>query len=71
MTRAAFSNLMEPLKTQVVAWLHEGASCGVPRVAGRCREILALSPALSTFVHEQGVEPTNNAGERIVRQGVS
>ena len=34
------------------------------------REILALEPALWTFVHEEGVEPTNNAGERIVRAGV-
>jgi transposase len=70
LTRTAFSKLMEPLKTQVIAWLHEGASCGVFKVAGRCREILELSPALWTFVHERGVEPTNNAAERIVRQGV-
>lgn len=70
MTRTAFGELVEPLKKQVVAWLYEGVSCGVPKVAGRCREILALEPALWTFVHEEGVEPTNNAGERIVRAGV-
>jgi transposase len=70
LTRAAFEELMEPLKQHVVAWLQEGTSCGVPKVAGRCYEILALSPALWTFVHEEGVEPTNNAGERIVRAGV-
>jgi transposase len=70
MTRTAFSELMEPLKDQVVAWLHEGASCGNPKVAGRCREILELEPALWTFVCEEGVEPTNNRGERVVRRGV-
>lgn len=70
MTRAAFGKLIEPLKQQVVAWLHEGESCGVPKVAGRCREILTVESALWTFVHEEGVEPTNNAGERIVRAGV-
>jgi transposase len=29
-----------------------------------------LEPALWTFVHTPGVEPTNNAAERILRQGV-
>lgn len=29
-----------------------------------------MEPALWTFVHTQGVEPTNNAAERILRQGV-
>jgi transposase len=70
MTRASFRERMERMRPHVVAWLQEGASCGIRGVAGRCREILELEPALWTFVSVEGVEPTNNAGERILRPGV-
>jgi transposase len=70
MTRAAFQRRMRRLREHVVRWLHEGGACPVPAVAGRCREILELEPALWTFVHVEGVEPTNNVGERRVRHGV-
>jgi len=70
MTRASFRQFMESLRPHIVAWLREGASCAVPGVAGRCREILGLEPALWTFVFVEGVEPTNNAAERILRPGV-
>jgi transposase len=70
MTRAAFQKRMKALREHVVRWLHEGSVCPVPKVAGRCRQILELEPALWTFVRIEGVEPTNNAGERRVRHGV-
>lgn len=70
MTRADFQAIMERLKQRVLARLHEGASCSVPHVAGKCREILKLEPALWTFVHTEGVEPTNNAAELMMRHGV-
>jgi transposase len=70
MTRAAFQEFIENLRPHVVARLQEGVACPVQPVAGRCREILALEPALWTFAHVEGVEPTNNAAERILRPGV-
>lgn len=70
LSRATFADLMVPLRRHVVARLHEGQSCSIQQVAGRCREILALEPALWTFVNTEGVEPTNNAAERILRHGV-
>jgi transposase len=70
MSRTAFQALMTPLQKHVVAWLQKGQSCSIRKVAGTCREILALEPALWTFVHTEGVEPTNNPGERILRHGV-
>ena len=70
MTRAVFQRRMKRLRMHVVRWLHDGGACPVSAVAGRCREILTLEPALWTFVHVEGVEPTNNAGERRVRHGV-
>jgi len=70
MTRSAFQKLMPPLRQYVVMHLRAGMSCPVQRVAGRCREILALEPALWTFVDIAGVEPTNNAAEHGVRHPV-
>jgi len=70
MTRAEFQQLMRPLRQHVVARLQEGARSGVGAVAGRCREILELEPALWTFVQVDGVEPTNNFAEGRVRHGV-
>jgi transposase len=69
-TRAAFQQLIGPLRTHVVAWLEEGAACSAQAVGGRCREILALESALWTFAYTEGVEPTNNAGELRIRHGV-
>jgi transposase len=70
MTRAGFRKFIENLRPHVVAWLQEGAACPVEAVAGRCREILKLEPALWTFAKVEGVEPTNNVGERWIRPGV-
>ena len=70
LSRVAFADLMVQLREHVVARLQDGRSCSIAKVAGRCREILALEPALWTFVHTENVEPTNNAAERILRHGV-
>jgi transposase len=70
LSRQEFVGLMDRLRPHVVARLHEGAQCGAAKVAGRCRKILALEPALWTFVRMAGVEPTNNTAERAVRHGV-
>lgn len=67
---AAFQALIPPLRGQVTAWLQDGRSSGIRGVAGRCEEILELEPALWTFVDTEGVEPTNNAAERILRRAV-
>jgi transposase len=70
MTRAAFQEFIERLRLYVVGELQKGAACPTKVVAGRCREILELSPALWTFAYVEGVEPTNNAGEHRIRHGV-
>jgi transposase len=35
-----------------------------------CAEVLKLEPALWTYAHQGGVEPTNNAAERALRPAV-
>jgi len=64
-----FQNRMEPLKKRVEKLLEEGA-CGNGALSGKCRMIIKHREHLWTFVHDPSVEPTNNAAERVVRQGV-
>lgn len=71
MSRAEFQDIIAQLRPHVVARLREGAHEDSPKaIAGRCREILELEPALWTFAQVEGVEPTNNFAERMVRHGV-
>ncbi|HEY5869483.1 MAG TPA: IS66 family transposase [Candidatus Tectomicrobia bacterium] len=68
--RSSFRTYMTPVRRQVERLLEAGTRCGHPKTEGVCREILKLRPALWTFVHLAGVEPTNNASERAIRPGV-
>lgn len=64
-----FQHRMIPLKSRVEDLLAQGAARDGP-LSGKCRDILKHRPHLWTFVIDQMVEPTNNAAERAVRQGV-
>jgi transposase len=44
--------------------------CGEKKTVGACKDMIGHFPALWTFVYEEGVEPTNNHAERIVRKPV-
>jgi transposase len=68
--RSSFRSYMSPLRREVEQLLEAGGTCGHPKTEGVCRAILKLRPALWTFVHLEGVEPTNNAAERAIRPGV-
>ena len=68
--RSSFRSYMSPLRQEVERLLAAGSTCGVPKTEGVCRAILAQRQALWTFVHLEGVEPTNNAAERAIRPGV-
>ena len=50
--------------------LEQGRSCADSKAATFCANILALYPALWLFTTMEGVEPTNNHAERILRLGV-
>lgn len=70
LTRATFRRYMRPLRQRVEARLWLGSQGSHAPTAATCREILALAPALWTFIRVPGVEPTNNAAERALRPGV-
>ena len=70
LTRASFRQYTGPLRRRVEALLWLGSQGRHAPTAATCREILALAPALWTFIRVPGVEPTNNAAERALRPGV-
>jgi len=70
LARSTFRTYVAPLRQRVEALLRQGTRCRHAPTAATCREILALAPALWTFVRVPGVEPTNNAAERALRPGV-
>jgi transposase len=70
MSRAAFQANMASIQQEVGALLRQGITCAHDKTAGTCRGILKREAALWTFVHVEGVEPTNSLGERQVRPDV-
>lgn len=69
-SRAALQREIAPYRAIMQAWLEEGAHCRDAKAATLCRNLLAVEPALWTFLYQPGVEPTNNHMERLLRPGV-
>ena len=69
-SRAALQFELEPLREQMRDWLAEGARCADAKAAAFCANLLAAEAAMWTFLYKQGVEPTNNHIERLLRPGV-
>jgi len=70
-SRRTFATKTLPwLRREVRELLRRGASCGSPKTAATCREILKVEPSLWTFAKAESVEPTNNAAERALRHAV-
>jgi len=70
LSRADFRVAIEPVRRAVRRALQRGRRCGCSKTAGTCRELLEHEDWLWTFVSVEGVEPTNNSGERAERLGV-
>lgn len=69
-SRAALQRELAPLCAEMCSWLEEGARCQDAKAAALCDNLLAVEPALWTFLYRKGVEPTNNHIERLLRPGV-
>ncbi len=70
LSRDSFRVYMRPLRARVEALLTEGTHLDNKTTARTCKKLLKASQAMWTFVRIDGVEPTNNSGERAVRPGV-
>jgi transposase len=68
--RTALQRELEPLRETMRNWLEEGARCADAKTAALCGNLLAVEPALWTFLYKSDIEPTNNHAERILRLGV-
>lgn len=70
LTRRGLRQRMRPIREEVEAQLEAASSVEEQWVARRAAGILKLRKALWMFVDEEGVDPTNNLSERMLRQGV-
>jgi len=70
LSRRLFRRYTTSLREDVLAVLEQERACGCGKTAATCRELLAVEPALWTFVRVEGVEPTNNRNERMLRLAV-
>jgi transposase len=66
-SRAALQRELTPLREAMRSWLSQGAHCADAKAATLCGNLLAVEPALWTFLYQPGVEPTNNHIERLLR----
>jgi transposase len=70
MSRSTFQRYIADLRPWVRSQLEAGSACRCAKTAATCCDLLALEPALWTFVRVEGIEPTNNAAERALRHAV-
>jgi len=68
--RGQLQTRLNPLRQDMRAWLEEGTRCAESKTAAFCQNLLDLEPALWTFLRHEGIDPTNNHAERVVRTAV-
>jgi transposase len=69
-SRAALVRRMGPVRRKTERLLLRGMQSNNSDVRGTCRELYEHRQWLWTFLYHDGVEPTNNAGERSLRHAV-
>ena len=70
LSRRTFRRYVAGLREDVLAVLGQGCACRCAKTAATCRELLAVEQSLWTFARVEGVEPTNNHIERVLRLAV-
>ena len=68
--RPTLQRQMEPAVVELLAALERGSGCADAKVRAFCDNLVKLYPALWLFAGVDGVEPTNNHAERVLRAGV-
>jgi transposase len=68
--RAGLRARIDRIARELQGVLEQGCRCADSKAATFCANLLALYPALWLFTKIDGVEPTNNHAERILRSGV-
>lgn len=68
LSREQLKHMMRSTQNRVEALLMEGLSCTNKKTNRTCREILKVKKAMWTFIEKEGVEPTNNIAEQVIRR---
>lgn len=68
--RRASRNHLDGAAREFERLLERGRGCADAKAAAFCENLLALLPAVWRFVVTDGIEPTNNHAERLLRRGV-
>jgi transposase len=68
--RPTLGTQLGPVIEELRLALERGSGCADPKAVAFCDNLLTLYPALWLFAGVEGVEPTNNHAERILRLGV-
>jgi transposase len=68
--RPALQQRLDGSARQLERLLRKGRRCADSKASAFCENVLALLPAVWRFVVSDGVEPTNNHAERLLRGGV-
>ncbi|MGZ3458081.1 MAG: IS66 family transposase [Archangium sp.] len=67
MTRDEFERRMRKVERKVGHLLRQAVVCAEEKTAGTSAKIIQLEEAMWTFVQVEGLEPTNNFAERLIR----
>jgi len=70
LSRALFVKRMQSIRADVERTLAEGRVCGESKTQNTCKKLLAVKAGLWTFIDHEGIEPTNNLGEQMIRHYV-
>lgn len=68
--RRTLQQRLRPLRRQMKRLLERGAKSGIGKTAGLCRRLLKLWRPMWRFAYVEGLEPTNNLAERMLRSAV-
>lgn len=68
--RATLQKRLSAVRRTMYDLLNQNLSSAVKRIGRFCRRLLKLEPALWTFGRVEGIEPTNNHAERMLRPAV-
>lgn len=68
--RSTLQKRLSAVRGRMKNLLQRGLLSPAKRIASFCRDLLKLQPALWTFARVEGIEPTNNHAERMLRPAV-
>jgi transposase len=68
--RLGLAEALQPVQQRLRTWLTWGAAAGGKKLSGFFGNLLTHWESLWVFVVTEGVEPTNNRSERLLRPGV-